>query len=161
MNYGYLLGKVNNDIALIKIQINNQNGQNNNAQATLKCNKFMIVSIIDKYLTNYVSVDVDIIKDDKEKFQQNIEINKIVELNNNSYIYYYSNNKRALNDLYIFNNKFTGKCNQYTNTGELITEVKFKKGYIIKCKNYKNGRINEKCKYNKKGEIIYRESINI
>ena len=63
--------------------------------------------------------------------------------------------------IYIYENKYTGKCKQYTNTGELITEVKFKKGYIIKCKNYKNGRINEKCKYNKKGEIIYRESINI
>jgi antitoxin component YwqK of YwqJK toxin-antitoxin module len=150
--FGWLLGTVNKKILLAKIEFNDKKSnihkENiiNKDDATYITTEFKIIEIVDEYLNNYISINInvmDVINSMYEKL--NFKINELYERMS---IFFYLDKHRALHDIYLFNNKSTGIFKQYLEDGSLQNELSFKKGIIDGiCKNYLNGELIEESEY--------------
>ena len=149
---GWLLGTVDKKVLLAKIEFNdkksNINKENiiNKENATYITTNFKIIELIDEYLNNYISINInviDIINSMYEKF--NFKVNELYEQMS---IFFYLDKHRALQDIYLYNNKSTGIFKQYLPNGSLQNELSIKRGIIDGiCKNYLNGELVEECEY--------------
>jgi len=129
--YGWLIGKNNNKVLLVKIKINNNKSFCNTIidkqNATYYTNEFIIIDIIDEFKNDYISVDIKTIIDDKFSEIKNLKIN---ELYNNG-LFFYINKERALQDIYLITNKTSGVFNQYLHDGTFLGKIKFFNGKLI------------------------------
>jgi antitoxin component YwqK of YwqJK toxin-antitoxin module len=140
---GFLIGYVNKKTVLVKIDyINYENKAKHLVDvnnATFICDNFTILSITDEFMNTYFNVDIKTIYNDKFLIIKNFKLNEDIYDNR---ICFYMNEYRALQDLYMYNNKITGIFKQYSKDGDLIGELPLKKGKIHGIyKIYNNGRI--------------------
>jgi antitoxin component YwqK of YwqJK toxin-antitoxin module len=149
---GWLLGTVEKKVLLAKIEYNDKKSNINKEQivnkenATYITDEFKIIEIVDEYLNKYISINinvVDIINSMYEKLIFHID-----ESYEQMTIFFYLDKHRALQDIYLFNNKSTGIFKQYLPDGSLQNELSVKNGLINGiCKNYLNGELIEECEY--------------
>ena len=149
--FGWLVGKANRKILLVKIKFNNKKvkiqgnilvDKNN---ATYYTNEFQITEIIDEYNNNYISVDISTIINEKLCETKNIKINELYE---NTGIFFYINKQRALYNIYLVNNNSTGIFKQYLPDGTLQGEISIVNGKLNGIyKNYFNGKLTDEFEY--------------
>jgi len=149
--FGWLIGTANRKILLVKILLNSKKvkvqgdilfDKNN---ATYYTNEFKIIEIIDEYLNNYVSVDINIIINEKMCETKNFKLNEFYE---NNGLFFYINKQRALHNIYLINNNSTGIFNQYSPSGNLQGEISIVNGKLNGTyRNYYNGELIEECEY--------------
>lgn len=149
--FGWLLGKADKKILLIKIKTNRKNvkSQSHNIidkkNATYYTNEFKIIEIIDEYLDDYISADINVILDEKNYKIKNL---KKDELNENIGIFFYINKFRALNNIYLVSDNSTGVFKQYLSDGTLQGEISLFKGKLSGVqKNYYNNELVEESEY--------------
>jgi hypothetical protein len=128
--YGWLLGKNKNKILLIKISIENTKiktvkGTIDKNNATYYTNEFKIIEIVDEYCNKYYFADINKIIDEKYCKKVKLELN---ETYTDFGIFFYINTERALDDIYLFDNKYTGIAKQYLLNGELVEQITLNKG---------------------------------
>lgn len=167
--YGWLLGTAGRRILLVKIIFNNTKAKVqgdilvNKNNATYYTNEFKIIEIVDEFLTNYISVDISKIINEKMCKIQNFKINELYE---DSGIFFYMHTQRALYDIYLINSTSTGIFKQYSLSGSLQGEITmfngrmngahkiYNNGELIEETEYKNDKKNGLCKiYKDKGTI--------
>ncbi len=149
--FGWLLGKANKKILLIKIKINKEKikCQDNiiidTNNATYYTNEFKIIKIIDEYLNEYISVDTNIIINEKTFKVKNLKIDELYE---NTCIFFFTNKIRALQNIYLHNDNSTGIFKQYLTNGSLQGEISLLNGKLYGLqKNYCNNELVEECEY--------------
>jgi hypothetical protein len=83
---------------------------------------------VDEYLREYYYADIAILESEvKIKFAR---VQKSVQYENTPIIVYLTK-ARALDDIYLFDDKATGNFLQYAKSGKLLYEVQMNKGKIV------------------------------
>lgn len=149
---GWLLGTVDKRVLLAKIEFNKKKYKINNENiininnATYVTTEFKIIEIVDEYLNRYIAININVVDLVNSTYEK---INfKVDELYEKMPIFFYLDKYRALQDIYLFNNKSTGTFKQYLLNGSLQGEISFIKGKINGiCKNYINGELVEESEY--------------
>ncbi len=148
---GYLLGIANKKTVLVTIEFNEKKSNKNKNKvidkenATYLSGSYKIVEIVDEFLNKYVSVDLQIILN--EKFTQLFNL-KLNEINEKKLIFFYLNKQRALQDTYLFNSKCAGIFKQYLFNGQINGIISLKNGNLNGIsKIYKNGILIKECDY--------------
>lgn len=153
---GYLLGKVNKIVVLVKIDFDEKKSNINKSiidkeNACYLCGTFKIIEIIDEFLNNYISVDLKIILNEKITEIQMLKIN---EQYDKKTVFFYLNKERALQDIYLYNSKTTGIFKQYLLNGQINGEISLKKGNLHGInKIYENGILIKETNYKNNQEI--------
>jgi antitoxin component YwqK of YwqJK toxin-antitoxin module len=148
---GYLLGTANKKTVLVTIEFNKKksnitkNHIIDKENATYLSSNYKIIDIVDEFLNKYISVDLQIILNEKFIEIHNLKLN---ELNEKKLIFFYLNKKRALQDIYLFNSKCTGIFKQYLINGQIHGIISLKNGYLNGInKTYENGFLVKECEY--------------
>jgi hypothetical protein len=128
---GYLLGHANKQTVLVTIEFNDKKSNINRddiidrENASYLSSNYKIIEIVDEFLNKFVSVDLQIILNEKFVELCNLKIN---ELNENKLVFFYLNKQRALQDIYFFNSKCTGSFKQFLINGQLNGILSLKNG---------------------------------
>ena len=160
----YNLGKATeyDQYPAIYILKNEINGKNLNGTFIVK--NFTINEIYDKLTNNYEKVYIDILLP-KHNLQK--KIFEIGTSNEGVEILCYINKFRALEDIYLIDDKASGIFNQYELDGSLCGTIEYRKGKIhglsktflneilVEESQYKNNQKCGICKIYKENQIIY------
>lgn len=137
--YGWLLGVAGSNTLLVKIKILDKKiialskKIHNKDTATYMCKNFVIEEIINESLEQYNMVDIPILQSEiKIKFMRG-ELGINYE---NVHLIVYLNKIRALEDLYLFNNKASGDFLEYSKSGKLICKIILYKGKLLNSIDY-------------------------
>jgi antitoxin component YwqK of YwqJK toxin-antitoxin module len=146
---GWLLGIANKKPVLVKIDffksnINRTNIVDKNNASYLSSN-YKIVEIVDEFLNKYISVDLEILLNEKISETENLKLGETYE---KKLVFFYLNKRRALENIYLFNSKSTGIYKQYLLDGNLNGQISLKNGYLNgMSKVYDNGNLIEETEY--------------
>lgn len=140
---GYLLGIADKKTVVVKIDFNESNSDVkkynivDKDNATYMVSEFKIIDIFDEK-NKYISVDLNIIIDDKFVKNENLKINQLYDKKT---LFFYLTQNRALQDKFLYS-KATGTFRQYLPNGDLANEISYYKGKLDgKFKIYENGVI--------------------